>query len=702
MGWSAEHDMTLTGPGRMWRAEPATEAVRRDAIGMSFDDSAWEPITTPGHWRTAPSRAALDGPLMYRHRFDTPAALDDGTRRFVVLDGVFAQADVWLDGAYLGDPEGYFFPHAFDVTSLLAMGEAHVLAVEVSCPPQRDKRAKRLLTGVFQHWDAMDDTWTPGGLWRDVRIETTGPVRVDAFSIACRDANESRAHVALSAQLDSTEAREISLKTRVDGVVQHERTHHLARGVNDVTWSFDIPSPRLWWPYELGESHLTDVTCEVWVDGVLSHGVTRRTGLREVALGEWVFSINGERLFVRGTNHAPTRQALADATPAELRRDVELARELGLNMMRVHAHVSRPEFYDAADELGMLVWQDMPLQWGYARSVRRQAVRQARALVNHFGHHPSIAVWCGHNEPLALRIDHGSTDNIPKVAAAYLAGQQLPTWNKTILDRWIKTALERADESRPVVAHSGVLPHLPQIDGTDSHLYFGWYHGNERDLPAFARRLPRLVRFVSEFGAQSVPDTLPDLDTSQWPDIDWDDMAARFGAQKAMFDRHVPPAAFDSFAEWRDATQAYQAQLLFHHIRELRRLKYSPTGGFMFFSFADPAPRVSWSVLDHERSPKLAWHAVKEACAPVIVVVDRLPETIDAGDTHELAVHVVNDLRRDLADAQVTVRVSAGEWNVSRTWAGDVPKDDVCYVGTLQVTLPATTETPTVASWITY
>jgi beta-mannosidase len=247
-----------------------------------------------------------------------------------------------------------------------------------------------------------------------------------------------------------------------------------------------------------------------------------------------------------------------------------------------------------------------------------------------------------------------------------------------------------------------VLPHLPQIDGTDSHLYFGWYHGDERDLPGFARRLPRLVRFVSEFGAQSVPDALPDLDTSNWPDLDWDDMAARFGAQKAMFDRHVPPETFASFEEWRDATQTYQAQLLFHHIRELRRLKYSPTGGFMFFSFADPAPRVSWSVLDHDRSPKLAWHAVKEACAPVIVVVDRLPETINAGDTHELAVHVVNDLRRDLADAQVTVRVSAGEWNVSRTWAGDVPKDDVCYVGTLKVTLPATPETPVVASWITY
>ena len=71
----------------------------------------------------------------------------------------------------------------------------------------------------------------------------------------------------------------------------------------------------------------------------------------------------------------------------------------------------------------------------------------------------------------------------------------------------MKRAFETADETRPVVAHSGVAPHLPQLDGTDSHLFFGWYHGDERDLDGFAATLPRMVRFVSEFGAQSVPDS---------------------------------------------------------------------------------------------------------------------------------------------------------------------------------------------------
>ena len=54
-----------------------------------------------------------------------------------------------------------------------------------------------------------------------------------------------------------------------------------------------------------------------------------------------------------------------------------------------------------------------------------------------------------------------------------------------MLDAAVKRALEKADGTRPVIPHSGVLPH-PGSDGTDTHLYFGWYHGDERDFPAMS------------------------------------------------------------------------------------------------------------------------------------------------------------------------------------------------------------------------
>jgi len=381
-----------------WVARVADDDVRRDGVGLDHDDAGWPEVPVPGHWRSTPEFAETDGPLLYRHRFHlSPPA--DGERCFVTLDGVMYQADVWLDGAYLGDPEGYFFPHSFDITGLARLSDEHVLAVEVACPPQRQPNAKRTITGVLQHSDMIDPAWNPGGLWRPVRVERTGPARIDRLRVLCRDANDARAHLRLHARLDSDVARTVLIRTSVDGATLAEQSTTLAAGLNEVDWDVDINDPRLWWPWSLGPQHLTEVQVEVLVAGAASHARTVRTGMREVGVENWVFSVNGERLFVKGANLAPTRRALADATPEQVHRDVALAREAGLDLLRVRGHVGRDELYDAADELGVLLWQDFPLQWGYARSIRKQAVRQAREAVDHLGHHPSIALWCAHSDP---------------------------------------------------------------------------------------------------------------------------------------------------------------------------------------------------------------------------------------------------------------------------------------------------------------
>jgi beta-mannosidase len=186
-----------------------------------------------------------------------------------------------------------------------------------------------------------------------------------------------------------------------------------------------------------------------------------------------------------------------------------------------------------------------------------------------------------------------------------------------------------------------------------------------------------MARFVSEFGAQAVPG---------WVGED-DDLEA-LGAQLRNLERYVPRADHASFAAWRTATQTYQAALVKRHIEELRRLKYRPTGGFAQFCLADGAPRVSWSVLDHDRNPKLAHDAVRAACAPVIVVADRLPATMQPGDATAVDVHVVSDLRRELTALRCTATLS---WpGGAHRWAfeGDVPADSCVRVGTLQLEAP--------------
>ncbi|HSH23436.1 MAG TPA: hypothetical protein VK975_05165 [Acidimicrobiales bacterium] len=674
--------------GGTWRAAPSDPELRLAFPTTDFDDDSWEEVVVPGHWRSHPAFADSNGPLLYRRRVEL-ARPEEGDRVWLVVDGVFYQGDVWLDGCYLGDTEGYFVPHTFEVTECARSSSEHLVGFEVACSPESDLTAKRNLTGVFQHWDCLDPNWNPGGLWRSLRLEHTGPVRVRNLRVLCSSADAREATVKLRAELDSDMIRAVRLRTTLGGVDDVvERT--VAAGSNFLDWTLAVPSPELWWPHALGAQPLHALRVEVDVDGRTSHAVERRVGLRSLSWEGWTLSVNGERLFLKGANQGPTRMALGEATPQELRRDVVLAREAGLDLMRLHAHISRPEIYDAADEQGVLVWQDLPLQWGYAQTVRGKAVIQARAAVDLLGHHPSIALWCAHNEPLAIDTDLGQASTRAGSARQLLrlaVKQELPNWNRSVLDRAVARALREVDPTRRVVPHSGDLPR-PGSGGSDTHLYFGWYYGDERSLPGVMRALPRLARFVSEFGAQAVPDDAGFCEPDRWPHLDWERLSRSHNLQKARFDRYVPPADHASFDSWRDATQAYQAAVVKHHVETLRRLKYRPTGGFGVFAFGDGHPGVTWAVLDHDRTPKAAFHALVDACRAVIVVADRPPATVAPGTSIALDVHVVSDLRVPIDGAVVEARLSWTGGEHRWRFAGDVPADDCVRVGTVSWEAP--------------
>ena len=179
-----------------WRAAVADEELRRQYPDVDFDDDAWEPVDVPGQWRSHPAFADDDGPLLYRTRFDFAAPSDDAARHWLTFDGIFYTSDVWLDGGYVGDTEGYFVPHTFEVTDALRAASEHTLALEVTCAPQRDRTAKRNITGVFQHWDCLDPDDNPGGIWRPVRVQSTGPVCIATLRVLCPVANPEQAVVA--------------------------------------------------------------------------------------------------------------------------------------------------------------------------------------------------------------------------------------------------------------------------------------------------------------------------------------------------------------------------------------------------------------------------------------------------------------------------------------------------------------------------
>ncbi|MEZ5280828.1 MAG: hypothetical protein R2770_10165 [Acidimicrobiales bacterium] len=518
------------------------------------------------------------------------------------------------------------------------------------------------------------------------------------------EADSAVAILQFHAKLDSVATHTVVVRTLVDPSSDSEGTGQiatveeeqvLATGSNEIEWRVAIEQPQLWWPHDLGDPNLHDIRVEVELAGEVSHTRKRRIGIRSMELRNWIASINGERVFLKGTNLGPIGADLSSQTDDDHRWVLDTVKDAGLNLVRVHGHIAPPEFYRQADAAGVLVWQDFPLQWGHARGIRKSAERQAEAMVDLLAHHPSIVIWCGHNEPIPLEARPGHREDAQpsnRFLRRSLWQHERPSWNRTVLDHAVKRAIQKADPSRPVIPHSGVLPHPPQLDGTDGHWYFGWFQGDIDGLKSLAARIPRVVRFVSEFGAQAPP-PLPSLGLQDWgsmhpAEVDWAYLSDRFGLHVDVALDRLPIEGFDTFAEWTEALQTYQAEVIRRQIETLRLLKYKPTGGFCQFHLLDPTPQISCAVIGSDRRPKPALAALATACSPVLAIADPLPTTVQPGVEHKQVIHVVSDLRQSI-DAKLEVKLTSEM--EPRVWIfeGTLGADSVNRVGDIAWTVPA-------------
>ena len=348
-------------------------------------------------------------------------------------------------------------------------------------------------------------------------------MHISSLRATCVEARAGRAVLDVVAELDAAEAVTVTLRTEMRRAGNDEvaaaldKQHPLALGANRLRWRLVVPDPELWWPVGLGEQPLYDLSVSVEIEGQPLGSKVLRTGLRQVRAHDFIWSVNGERVFLKGANLAPTRRDLAYASPSEVARDVELALEAGLNMLRVHGHIGRPELYAAADELGVLIWQDMPLQWAY-KGVRREAVRQAVKAVDLLGHHPSIAVWCGHNEPFSFELQPGGRLRGAQCARGGSGARSAQL--EQVGPRQQHPAGIRA--SRPFPSRGGAFGRTPAPGvGYRQPLLLRLV---PRPLPGPPRALaawPAAGRFVGELGAQAVPTTAGFMAAERWPDLDW-------------------------------------------------------------------------------------------------------------------------------------------------------------------------------------
>ena len=250
-----------------WRGERADEGLRRSFHLRGFDDSHWPELEVPGHWSDCDELAdATD--VLYRHSFSSAADAVDGLpgtgsggRVWLELDGLFTQGDVWIDGNYLGDTDGYFIRHAFEITDAIDTGTDHVVAVEVTCNPAGARPSASLVARRLRRRERR-----PAGQ-PTRRHLGTGPHpthrprthRPPAGGVHVR--LPASATIAIRAVLHSATRRTVTLRTEVAGV-DHELEQSVAEGTNTVEWTVTIPEPDLWWPRALGDQPLADLTVD--------------------------------------------------------------------------------------------------------------------------------------------------------------------------------------------------------------------------------------------------------------------------------------------------------------------------------------------------------------------------------------------------------------------------------------------------------
>ncbi len=653
-----------------WKVLPAR--LRPAAMyAPSVDDRSWHEIHVPGNWYV--EGLDVSGPVWYRKRFPALSG-DPGQLTTLVFEGVDYAADVWLNGHYLGFHEGYFAPFEFDVSGLLRASGENLLAVRVDSPLEHPGPSwslhKRLVKGIFAHhdarpggaWSARGQEKNTGGIWAPVYLETSHGARFSSFELRAQPGTSPRdpdpdatlmVGMGLYGSVLEATPVEIELRVEPEGFLADHRPfpptripYILRPGAQEVSTGINCPGARLWWTWDRGEPRLYRVTARVWEGRRLLTMRTARTGFRAIAWqpDRGLLRLNGERLFLRGTNYIGT-QWLSEMNAERYGEDLALMQRAHVNAVRVHAHVASKSFYEEADRRGILIWQDFPLQWGYEETpeLHGAVMTQAQEMVRHLFNHPSIMIWSGHNEP------PWDADWMQYKYADYD-----PLQNEA-LDRDLAATLRRADPTRPVHA----------VSSTAEHPWLGWYSGAWTDYRE-AVSLP----LITEFGAQALPD-LATLRTfipehALWPETeqDWMPWTYHNFQRKETFEIAGVEAG-TNVRELIANTQQYQSDLIQLAGESYRRQRFAPVGSIFQFMFVECWPAISWAVVDHVRRPKPGYYALQAAYQPVLPSIEWTRRSWPQGETGEIVLWVINDLRESFPNARLRHAVLAGDRVIS-------------------------------------
>ena len=379
----------------------------------------------------------------YKRKFQAGHG-EPGEKAELVFEGLDCIATVWLNGTQVGKSANMLVAQRFDVTGALLPGQTNEITVRIdpAVPaglayphsgwehPSND-HWEALYVRKAAHmygWDIMPRI-VSAGLWKDVYVEWTRPTRISNvyWHTKSVDRKQSKATVNVAWQFDGVKDADkyklaVELRHGTEVAARWETAVGAPSGDRDLA----LEHAALWWPRGYGEQPLYEavVTLSNHEGKVIDRNVTR-IGVRTIVLnrtdiltadgkGKFGFDVNGEPVFVKGTDYS-CLDGLHSRDSQHVDRTVGLMAEANCNMARCWGGNVYPEtrFFDLCDEAGIMVWQDFNMACAiYPKSDEflTEIDREARIVVARLRNHPSLALWSGNNECDDSFADHPGTD----------------------------------------------------------------------------------------------------------------------------------------------------------------------------------------------------------------------------------------------------------------------------------------------------
>lgn len=388
-GWE-HYRGTLGSVWEVWRGDKATDNV------------AWTPVALPHCFNARdavdPDERYYQGPGWYRTRLEVGKPVPPG-RLLLHFEGAGQSSRVFVRLDQVAEHVGGYDEWTVDITDAVAKAAAApdfpgTVPLAVRCDNSRDAETIPSDLSDFNRY---------GGLYRHVWLRHVPEVSIQRVHLLPRQ-NADAWTVGVRGRLHDPSGRAGEAKLSIEvrdpaGTVVHAGEKSLPAWTGDgMLAEVPIPAPRLWSPRE---PNLYSCTVKLTSPGG-EHAVTERFGLRTV---EWVehgpFKLNGERLLLRGTHYHEDHAGVAAAVPDDVvRRTLRQIKDMGANFVRLGHYQQAPLVLDLCDELGLLVWEEIPWCRGGlgGDGYRAQCRAMLRALVDQHRNHPAVILWGLGNE----------------------------------------------------------------------------------------------------------------------------------------------------------------------------------------------------------------------------------------------------------------------------------------------------------------